>query len=56
MSDTYTAESVKLAKMNAGNRKRRESEIYRIIKEYKEGRGATACMDDIKRVFEGKHR
>ncbi len=46
------------AKAAASDRKKRETAIHRIIDEYQQGRGATACMDEIKRILgrKGKGR
>lgn len=52
--ETYTDQNVKAAKHNAGLRKRREQDVQRIIAEYKQGRGASACMADIIKTFERK--
>lgn len=53
-NQTYTDQNVKAAKHNAGLRKRREEDVQRIIAEYKQGRGASACMADIIKAFERK--
>lgn len=44
-------EGIHQAKAAASDRKKRETAIHRIIDEYQRGRGATACMDEIKRVL-----
>ncbi|MEH3109750.1 MAG: hypothetical protein PGN22_06545 [Agrobacterium cavarae] len=44
-------EAIHQAKAAASQRKRRETAIHRILDQYQQGRGASACMDDIKRIL-----
>lgn len=39
------------AKAAGSDRKKRETSIHRIIDQYQQGRGASACMDEIKRIL-----
>lgn len=38
-------------KMRAGGRKQFIASIAKTLEEYEQGRGATACMDDIKKAM-----
>lgn len=44
-------EAIHQAKAAASERKKRETAIHRILDQYQQGRGASACMDDIKRIL-----
>lgn len=44
-------EAIHQAKAAASERKKRETAIHRILGQYQQGRGASACMDDIKRIL-----
>ena len=39
-------EAIHQAKAAASERKKRETAIHRILDQYQQGRGASACMDD----------
>lgn len=39
------------AKMRAGGRKQFIASVVKALNEYEQGRGATACMDDIKKAM-----
>jgi hypothetical protein len=39
------------AKAANSDRKKRETAIHRILDQYQQGRGASACMDEIKRIL-----
>lgn len=39
------------AKAASSDRKKREEAIHRIIDQYQQGLGASACMDEIKRIL-----
>ncbi|WP_313592623.1 hypothetical protein [Agrobacterium cavarae] len=44
-------EAIHQAKAAASQRKKRETAIHRILDQYQQGRCASACMDDIKRIL-----
>ncbi|WP_296040199.1 hypothetical protein [uncultured Agrobacterium sp.] len=44
-------EAIHQAKAAASARKNRETAIHRILDQYQQARGASACMDDIKRIL-----
>lgn len=44
-------QAIHQAKAAVSQRKKRETAIHRILDQYQQGRGASACMDDIKRIL-----
>lgn len=48
---TVVPKDVHHAKSAGSDRKKRETAIHRIIDQYNQGRGASACMDEIKRIL-----
>ncbi len=44
-------DAIRQAKSAGSDRKKRETAIHRILDQYQQGRGASACMDEIKRIL-----
>lgn len=42
------------SRYRAGHRKRLASAVHRLLAEYRAGRAASACMDDLEKAAEGR--